>query len=288
MNIEGTGQQIGRIPPSAEGRPHKAVEQHASGRSAKTTAQPPPREPAGDETPAPSAESPEDTRGVIRLLEARHFKGVADLRLRINFFDELSARAGAAAIPVAEEHAGQLAEGVANEVQEVIGILELDEEQLGAIETLTGEFEESVQTALQESTADGVLDRDALADALGSAFEALVQQLEPYVVPPEDPEVPAEEPVDGTDEPETDPPVEGAEEPATLDPLEALKSAFEEALTGLLEATSAAGELSPLGPAPAGNGQAYEKFLAIYRELTGESPNPDKEPSDDEQINVVT
>ena len=32
-------------------------------------------------------------RGVLRLLEAGHFKGVADVRLRINFHDELEARA---------------------------------------------------------------------------------------------------------------------------------------------------------------------------------------------------
>ncbi len=31
--------------------------------------------------------------GVIRLLEAGHFKGVADVRLRINFHDQLEQRA---------------------------------------------------------------------------------------------------------------------------------------------------------------------------------------------------
>jgi hypothetical protein len=30
-------------------------------------------------------------RGVLRLLQEGHFKGVADLRLRINFFDQLAA-----------------------------------------------------------------------------------------------------------------------------------------------------------------------------------------------------
>ena len=35
--------------------------------------------------------------GVLRNLEAGHFKGVADVRLRINFFDQLSARAQTAA-----------------------------------------------------------------------------------------------------------------------------------------------------------------------------------------------
>lgn len=43
---------------------------------------------------APVTESPEASparaKGVLRLLEEGHFKGVADYRLRINFFDELS------------------------------------------------------------------------------------------------------------------------------------------------------------------------------------------------------
>ena len=33
----------------------------------------------------------EKAKGVIRLLQEGHFKGVADVRLRINFFDELTA-----------------------------------------------------------------------------------------------------------------------------------------------------------------------------------------------------
>lgn len=42
------------------------------------------------ETPDPTQDDADETRGVIRLLEAGHFKGVADIRLRINFVEELA------------------------------------------------------------------------------------------------------------------------------------------------------------------------------------------------------
>ena len=46
-------------------------------------------EPPIVEKPAPEEETRE-ARGVIRLLQEGHFKGVADVRLRINFFEELA------------------------------------------------------------------------------------------------------------------------------------------------------------------------------------------------------
>jgi hypothetical protein len=42
------------------------------------------------ETPDPTQDDADEARGVIRLLEAGHFKGVADIRLRINFAEELA------------------------------------------------------------------------------------------------------------------------------------------------------------------------------------------------------
>jgi len=68
----------------------------------------PPVEPPADLPVQPPVEQPaaERQRGVIRLLQEGHFKGVADLRLRINFFDELAA-AGTEQQPIAEPPAGK-------------------------------------------------------------------------------------------------------------------------------------------------------------------------------------
>jgi hypothetical protein len=167
----------------------------------------------------------EKARGVIRLLESGHFKGVADVRLRINFFDELSARANANAVPVAQEGAGQLVDTVNGQVDGLLGQLELDEETTAAVETLRGEFDEAVQTAVEESTTDGKVDTTALSESLSSAFAAFSQQLHDLIAPlvapaaPEEPEIVPEvtdgiEPVETIDEPvvEGDTPVDGETE----------------------------------------------------------------------------
>ncbi len=51
------------------------------------------------EPPAPHSTTDEKVRGVIRLLQDGHFKGVADVRLRLNNFDELSAESLSAVTP---------------------------------------------------------------------------------------------------------------------------------------------------------------------------------------------
>jgi len=53
---------------------------------------------------ASSVAAQEDSRakGVLRLLQEGHFKGVADVRLRINFHEELTAIAHENLVPVVE------------------------------------------------------------------------------------------------------------------------------------------------------------------------------------------
>ena len=53
---------------------------------------------AVDETPAEDSPAARKS-GVVRLLEAGHFKGVADARLRLNFFDQLDHEALPALTP---------------------------------------------------------------------------------------------------------------------------------------------------------------------------------------------
>ncbi len=47
--------------------------------------------PAPPQVENQAVQDDEKVKGVIRLLQEGHFKGVADVRLRINFFDELTA-----------------------------------------------------------------------------------------------------------------------------------------------------------------------------------------------------
>ena len=92
MNIQGVGNATGHVgnaggpPGRARGRQH-VQEQNNAGKAAKTA----PNDAMTAQEGAKAAPGETKVRGVIRLLQQGHFKGVADVRLRINFFDELSA-----------------------------------------------------------------------------------------------------------------------------------------------------------------------------------------------------
>jgi len=259
----------------------------------------------------------EDTtgeRGVIRLLEQGHFKGVADVRLRINFFDELASRANAAAASAVSAGSGELVESVFSEVQGLLGELSPDEDTQQAAQEALEEFQQAVHQAITESTSNGVIAQDALENAVRSAFDALFAELRTTLTPPEPTEGTIETPSDETDEMgevgetgETgesaagDEPIDdaiGDESGSTVDleaAMNSLTQTFEAALSRLLESADTASSLPPLSSPPSGQGRAYDKFLAIYEGLLQgrtESPtDPPEEPpvdtTNDEAIDVV-
>ena len=120
-----------------------------------------------------STENP-NTPGVIRLLEVGHFKGVADVRLRINFFDELSERSAERAAPVIQERADELVQSIASHVDDLVVPLSLNEEDQAAVAALVAQFNAQVEDAVTSASPDNT---DALAANLGSAFDALASQL---------------------------------------------------------------------------------------------------------------
>jgi hypothetical protein len=261
--------------------------------------------PSGDPTGPPTVvtgdeDSERDAgRGVLRLLEAGHFRGVADIRLRINFFDELSANAMATAYEEVQEQAGGLLAAVNTELDQLLDALAVDEQTRATADALRGEFEAAVQGAIEQSTADGALDRNALADALRSAFDSLVDQIRQALsAPPAETEpLPGDQGPDATDptsdntetQPTDTPPQEppetsgdGASDAAVIldDGLARLADTFAESLAGLLTAVESALQLPDLSP-PSGRGVAYDKFLAIYNELRGIESHVEGPPSDD-------
>ncbi len=125
-------------------------------------------EPTGDEGKVP---------GVIRLLEAGHFKGVADVRLRINFFDELSARAQAAAVPVVERESSELLTAITAKVDELVTALAVDDEVQEAVAGLVEGFNAAVQAAVDEATSGGAIQTEGLITAIQAAFEVLKERL---------------------------------------------------------------------------------------------------------------
>jgi hypothetical protein len=265
---------------------------HPAARSAGVlSAMPRPTRPvkdAPDPAPVPTDGAPPETEetdgdgdkaaGVLRLLEAGHFKGVADVRLRINFFEELSARASAAAAPAVRGQAGDLIATMNARVDELIKPLATDEAAQATVDELRGQFGAAVQAASEQYASDAGVNGDSLIEAIQSAFDVLVHGLRGLLTPPPPPgeadapaEPPAAAPVEG--EAPAEPPLGVADTPAPspLDnALASLTTAFDELLSGLGDSVATALHLPDPSP-PSGNGSAYDKFLAIYNALRGVS-----------------
>jgi len=247
-------------------------------------------EPLSAEVADVSGDEPsgEEEKGVIRLLLEGHFKGVSDVRLRINFNDELEAIEAAERQAVAEEQMGQIlglfggtgdaestvasaaaVEGEGEEpgptVAELDGVAELQE-------IFANEVNEAKEIFLSASAPS----TDELADDLWAAFSTFVDSLWELYPPAEETPVGEAEPADGGGK---DSGTDGDTGPTPLVEsgpdwqgfIDNLKSSFSGAMDDLTTAVSAANVLPPLSE-PNGNGVAYDKFLAIYNEMRGIMP----------------
>lgn len=245
---------------------------------------------SGEAAPAPAPTTDDGSRGVIRLLQEGHFRGVADVRLRINFAEELQGIQAESTRAALDEGLPALQEELNGAIDAFAAGEELTEEQASALqaaqEALNGQFGDLLagdgETALSSS--------DVFAQ-LRTAFQDFLNALLPPQEDAENGTAPAVgEQVTGATGPASDtgegPAVEAA--PAALESgalqdgtesgaeagvdvfaglRETLTGLFEEAVSGL-ESTVEGLALPPLSE-PNGNGAAYEKFLAVYNDLYG-------------------
>jgi hypothetical protein len=258
------------------------------------------------EQPEPSAETGAAAtlhenpleKGVLRLLASGHFKGVADVRLRINFFDELAA--------AENQRIGQAAEvglaGIADAVKaQLTALLEggtLTDEQVQTILQIQSDFL-TAGNQIAAQYPDGVgLSVDAVATQIQSAFDALRESLRGLLLPLTTEQPSAPDAAQASDIPQT--PLETAPLPSELSGdgemplavgdaampapesesatagasvyqafLDGLDAAFAAAFDAMLDTLGSARLLPELSQ-PSGNGVAYAKFLAVYRDLRGE------------------
>ncbi len=240
-------------------------------------------------------------RGVIRLLQEGHFKGVADVRLRINFFEELQA-AGTA-------NAGRTLE---NGVQDLIAKLgDTSEGPLAALlgtDDMTAEdlavladgFKQDAEDILAQFRS-GEMDLNGALDALETALMSLAEPAVPAAEPAAEPSTePAADPAAETIPEmaadiasEAEAPVENTEDLSTtitaaaqdLEGIEAtdqpadtpvpsaydnLRTELTKLMADLRQSVADTQALPPLS-SPRGNGQAYAKFLEIYNTMIGGS-----------------
>lgn len=204
-------------------------------------------------------------KGVVRLLQEGHFKGVADIRLRINFQDQIGAANAAA---TEENFAAAIAEFEANIEVAFTNFLEgfvPTEEQGNAATELFNTFKATVSDIANAFLGSGGGDIDAFVGQLESDFEAFIIDLQTAleITPP----APANdvEPVEVT----TDIPEEVSVENSFLDDF---RAAFAEELSALVDALQKGAQELPELSSPNGNGQAYAKFLEILEGLQAPEP----------------
>lgn len=249
--------------------------------------------PVESETPPPAAGDTEGTKGVLRLLQEGHFRGVADVRLRINFHDELQRSASQNAVAAFADSTP----GLLDELAEKTRILGEEHGLAAQGEQLAASFANEVKQLLEDAKAGQTPLSTTLEDmnvsfstflaSLQSAFEEAstsATPAEPVAMDPEAVELPAAEEALNGDMPQpvqmtTSTAAGEAEEPVeefveSEDPVAAsfyaalneLEAWFSESLTSLSAAAAASQELPPLSE-PRGNGKAYSRFLEIYQEL---------------------
>ncbi len=207
-------------------------------------------------TTAPTEASGEGVKGVIRLLQEGHFKGVADVRLRINFHEELQALQGEADSQQAQAVVQKLSIDVKASLDMFLAENPLDEASQEAFAGIRASFELKIEGVVQGGTEGGA------AEALSAAFEAFLDEVSALLAPPEETEVlPTEELVDTE-------PVE------TQSPLQQLVESLQGILQTAVESLNNPATLLPPLSEPSSNGSAYAKFLAIYQGLNGtETPD---------------
>jgi len=215
-----------------------------------------PQNTAPQETPPVEGEQAEedDCKGVLELLQQGHFKGVADVRLRINFAEEIAALEQEKLQALTATGTGGIAESITGIVDSFVAENDLADDQATGIAEAQAALAQALTTAGQGPTAE-------LTDAFAQFIERLQELMPP---PPEPPERP--EPGD----PGTDP--AGEPEPSPWQTLvENLQAAFSTGLEALSNSLSQLEVLPPLSE-PSGNGVAYEKFLAIYNQMQVQPP----------------
>jgi len=220
------------------------------------------------EVGAPESAKLRPAHGVLRLLQEGHFKGVADVRLRINFAEEIAALQADATGESAASVADTVLDPVNSVLEEFLAQDGLDEALKGKIQDAAQAFREAVNGFF--SAFDPAVDPRGsdLASAIEDAFQAFVDALKslaPEDDAQEDPAVFAVQDTVSVLEADTPAPAELAYGDFILK----IEEAFASAISDLRDSFQSA-QILPELSGPTGNGGAYAKFLEILNGLSGD------------------
>jgi hypothetical protein len=236
------------------------------------------------EQPDNGLDGPENAKGVIGLLQEGHFKGVADIRLRINFFDKIASIEHASLRAVADDNVNGLLQAAKTGFAPMIESGQLTQEQADG---LLATFEQTTGQLIEDFLAGRISSSDALIEELRSGFDNLLATLSATSTEDADQDSGAVNQVaEETIAPETAPDqTDNSEETDLQTPVDELVDAFKTALEALANALNDVRVLPELSP-PQGNGVAYQKFLEIYNQLRGVGASDT--PADAELVDAVT
>lgn len=229
--------------------------------------------------PVPSGEG--EARGVVRLLEAGHFKGVAAVRLSIVHHDELAARRAASAEAELGAAIADLGAGVS---ETLASAGEAAPEQQEALETARTTFSTAIDD-ISAALAAGETDREATVGGIQTAFDELMRFVESLLETPASGEAAAVGAGEISAEavPASDPAADSVAPSASLAAaLQTLYDGFRESAQASLDASRTEPEFTP----PNGNGVAFERFVAMYRQLADPVPPEADAPAEAEPAAV--
>ena len=222
---------------------------------------------------AESREAPDKTRakGVLRLLEEGHFdKGVAAIRLRMNFHAELLGKDADAQTESVRTAATQLQ----TDMSAIAG--KLDGALGKPVEELFIQFDQAISASLNNEAAAGPDIDAAVVDALEALKQGLTGGLDEGDAPgPSIPSAISETEAvstgalggsEVTDDTPSDPIIPQPIVQDLVDELDQLAVTYKETANSMTPLSSIEGIM-----APAGNGVAFEKFIEQYRAQFGSS-----------------
>ncbi len=290
MRVHGTGQVGTDALPlkAAAWKEHKAEETSQRPKIKTADLQPPP--PDQDRNP-PEAETAEAS-GVIRLLMDGHFKGVADVRLRINFHDELVSLERQSLQASVEDGLTNLRESIGGSFDSFRSANSLAEETAAAVNKIQDAFFQGIDSAKNDFMSASGATQESFQAALNSTFETMLSSIGEALAP----EATTEEAQNGSpitasvmeevplpagpvnEEPPAapEPAPASVPQPALETFIKELRTTFTTALADLTARMN--DRLLPELSEPKGNGSAYAKFLATYNQIWGINP-PNADPA---------
>ena len=218
-------------------------------------------------------------KGVLGLLQSGHFKGVAAVRLSINFHEQLSGLNQA----TAQTRLGAAARSLD---EQVAGALEVypqgaSEEQVQLVTEVRETFSHAIHAAVAGFN-NGETGQDGALTGMQAAFDDLMLALEAAFAVTDEQAAEGEASTllaatDAADEAlqattvgvvEASAEVPDAAPAGTVEYLATIGQVFNSWMEELQSEMSAISAI-PEFTAPKGNGAAFEKFMAIYRDLAG-------------------